>query len=101
MAIVNGSEQVVAVGFNCIPLDLTTEALEHLAPLTKKALIVYPNSGEIWDGIRKEWYGNSAATAKLKSLAGEWQHIGARLIGGCCRMGFDDVKIIREACERT
>lgn len=23
--------------------------------LTKKAIIVYPNSGEVWDGIEKEW----------------------------------------------
>ncbi|GAM90896.1 hypothetical protein ANO11243_089420 [Dothideomycetidae sp. 11243] len=93
--LVEQCEQVVAVGFNCVPLDLAAEALEHLGSLTTKPLVIYPNSGERWDGAKKEWYGGAAASERLSGLACQWQASGARLIGGCCRMGYEDVSRIR------
>lgn len=95
--LVEECDQIVAVGFNCIPLDLALQALEHIKPLTSKPLVIYPNSGEQWDASKKAWYGGGAAAAQLKDLAKQWHSAGARLIGGCCRMGPDDIQIIQRA----
>lgn len=96
-ALVNDCDQIFAIGFNCIPLDLATDALNHLGKLTSKPLVIYPNSGEKWDGVKKVWYGGASAAERLPQLALEWQRLGARLIGGCCRMGFQDISMMRRA----
>lgn len=45
--------QVVALGINCIALENTTAALQHLHGLTALPLVVYPNSGEQYDAASK------------------------------------------------
>jgi homocysteine S-methyltransferase len=49
-----------------------------------KPVIVYPNSGEHWDARRGAWVGPSQWRA---GLAPRWIAAGARIIGGCCRVG--------------
>jgi homocysteine S-methyltransferase len=47
-------------------------------------VVVYPNSGELWDAGTRTWYGEPV------DFAGEvprWTAAGARLVGGCCRVG--------------
>ncbi|KAF2151330.1 homocysteine S-methyltransferase [Myriangium duriaei CBS 260.36] len=95
---VNSCDQIVAVGFNCIALELATGALSHLRQFSTKPLVVYPNSGEKWDGVKKEWYGKTGALKQLPHLASEWKQAGARLVGGCCRTGFEDITMIGQAC---
>ena len=46
--------------------------------------MAYPNSGERWDADARRWRGGSAFDA---GLATGWERSGARLIGGCCRVG--------------
>ena len=77
----NKSNNICAVGMNCAPpqfmdnlirkfskaskslnsvalpfifLVLTIYVMSYLQ-LTKKAIVVYPNSGEVWDGKAKKW----------------------------------------------
>lgn len=76
----NKSNNICAVGINCAPpqfmdnlirkfskasksfkqsialyfLVLTIYVMSYLQ-LTKKAIVVYPNSGEVWDGKAKKW----------------------------------------------
>lgn len=45
--------QVVAVGVNCVPQHLVGAALRCFSALTRKPLLVYPNSGEIYDARGK------------------------------------------------
>ncbi len=51
VAALKDNSQVVALGINCIALENTTAALKHLHSLTTLPLVVYPNSGEHYDGV--------------------------------------------------
>ncbi len=83
-AVVEDVENVVAVGVNCTPPRYVSRLLQSLAPVTGKALIVYPNSGESWDAEAGRWL-DDADYAGLAQPAREWYRLGARIIGGCCR----------------
>ncbi|KAL1640558.1 hypothetical protein SLS58_006753 [Diplodia intermedia] len=99
--LVRDSEQVVAVGVNCVPQDLVVEALRGLREgAGEKACLVYPNSGEVWDAEAKVWREGEATEGKaLEDRVREWWKEGARWIGGCCRMGPKDIKAIRDVVE--
>ncbi|MDI5974485.1 homocysteine S-methyltransferase [Streptomyces sp. SL13] len=76
--------EVVAVGVNCCtPLD-AGRAIPVARAATGKPVVVYPNSGEDWDPGQREWHGGSRFAP---SAARQWYVDGARLIGGCCRVG--------------
>jgi len=78
------SEAVAAVGINCTPPRFVSGLLESARGATEKAVAVYPNSGEIWDAPRQVWIPGEIS-APMEELAPEWQRLGARLLGGCCR----------------
>jgi homocysteine S-methyltransferase len=62
---------------------------------TRKPLLVYPNSGEQYDGLHKIWHGNPGASHFAEQARG-WHARGARLIGGCCRTGPDEIAALRQ-----
>jgi len=93
----NANDQIVALGVNCLPPGLATEALQNLARLTKKPLVVYPNSGEVYDASSKTWSYEGNQMTKIAELAPQWYELGARLIGGCCRTTPEDIQNIRRA----
>ncbi|QKH04917.1 homocysteine S-methyltransferase (plasmid) [Bacillus cereus] len=78
------SEQIVAIGINCVPVTVVTGAIQELRANTKKPIIVYPNSGETYNSETKTWHGHEQCNA-LDIRSEEWYQAGARLIGGCCR----------------
>jgi homocysteine S-methyltransferase len=80
--------EIVAVGVNCCAPDDVLAAVEMASEATGKPVIVYPNSGEQWDGERRTWIGASGWSA---DLASRWAAAGARIIGGCCRVRPDDI----------
>ena len=86
-ALARDVEEIIAVGINCIdPAD--ADALVCMASqATGKPVVVYPNSGERWDSVAHAW--NEAATFRPEAV-GEWISGGARLVGGCCRVGPAD-----------
>ena len=52
------SGRVVAIGVNCCNPDHVTPALTKMRSVTKTTpLVVYPNSGEVWDGEARVWRG--------------------------------------------
>lgn len=81
----------IAVGVNCVPLELVAPALEVLAAHTSLPLIAYPNSGETYDPVTKTWGPGVEGAATLAELAPRWRDSGARLIGGCCRTTPADI----------
>ncbi|MGW5422037.1 homocysteine S-methyltransferase [Streptomyces sp. NPDC003943] len=83
-----GNDQVVAVGVNCCDPDDAGAAAEIAAEVTGKPVVVYPNSGEQWDAGARGWRG--AATFD-PARTDRWRAAGARLIGGCCRVGPDAI----------
>ncbi|MFD3406191.1 homocysteine S-methyltransferase [Kribbella sp. NPDC058693] len=82
-------DQVVAVGINCCRPDDVLHAVETAISVTGKPAIAYPNSGESWDAIGRRWTGDGT---KLAVLASEWVGAGATYVGGCCRVGPDDIR---------
>ncbi|KAH7138119.1 Homocysteine S-methyltransferase [Dendryphion nanum] len=94
--LLEASEQVVAVGVNCVPEEMALGALEVLKGLTRSPLVVYPNSGETWNAEKREWEGERKSGERLAERVRDWWTAGARLIGGCCRTTPEDIKIIAE-----
>lgn len=90
-ALLDGHDQVLALGVNCIALDKTTEALETLHDLTTLPLVAYPNSGERYDAVAKNWTHGAGQCGSLESHLDDWLRAGARLIGGCCRTTPADI----------
>ncbi|MFB6896196.1 homocysteine S-methyltransferase [Streptomyces hydrogenans] len=87
-AVAAGNDQVVAVGVNCCEPAEAAGALTVAAEVTGKPGVVYPNSGERWDATARAWRGGTAfGPAEAPGLAAAWEAAGARLIGGCCRVG--------------
>ncbi|MER7621664.1 homocysteine S-methyltransferase [Streptomyces sp. NPDC126503] len=83
-AVAAGNEQVVAVGVNCCDPADAEEAVATAVAVTGKPAVAYPNSGERWDAAARGWRGDVAFDP---ALATTWAAAGARLIGGCCRVG--------------
>ncbi|MGV9562262.1 homocysteine S-methyltransferase [Streptomyces sp. NPDC003480] len=83
-ALAADADEVIAVGVNCCAPEDVDAAVETAARVTGKPVVVYPNSGERWDAGARAWDGRSTFTAT--QVAG-WRAAGARLIGGCCRVG--------------
>ncbi|MFD7537811.1 homocysteine S-methyltransferase [Streptomyces sp. NPDC059819] len=83
-AMVAGLDQVIAVGVNCCTPADADRAVPLAASVTGKPVVVYPNSGERWDAEGRRWAGGSTFDA---GRVGEWVASGARLVGGCCRVG--------------
>ncbi len=88
--------RIAAVGVNCTAPVFIPSLVEKIRGVTGLPVVVYPNSGEGWDAESKSWTGTAdpnhfAATGAL------WRDAGARLIGGCCRTGPEDIRQLREA----
>ncbi|UZJ33212.1 homocysteine S-methyltransferase [Streptomyces endophytica] len=81
-------DEVIAVGVNCCAPDDADRAVPLAARVTGKPVVVYPNSGERWDAEARAWCGIPEFAAGR--VAG-WVADGARLIGGCCRVGPDAI----------
>ncbi|WP_406327023.1 homocysteine S-methyltransferase [Streptomyces sp. NBC_01617] len=99
-ALAAGHERVVAVGVNCCDPADADRAVETAAEVTGKPVVAYPNSGERWDAEGRLWTGG--ATFDPGRVRG-WQAAGARLVGGCCRVGPASIAKLAEllAAERT
>ncbi|MBP2405670.1 homocysteine S-methyltransferase [Streptomyces syringium] len=87
-ALAADDEQVIAVGVNCCEPRDVDRAVEIAARTTGKPVVVYPNSGEEWDARARDWRGRAHFDPER---VGAWQAAGARLIGGCCRVGPDRI----------
>jgi homocysteine S-methyltransferase len=96
VAPLNDFAQVAAVGINCTAARFIMPLLRELRDCTDKPLLVYPNSGESFDAVRKCWHGD-ADPAAYAAAAAAWRREGARLIGGCCRTTPADIRAVRAA----
>ncbi|MFJ4620298.1 homocysteine S-methyltransferase [Streptomyces sp. NPDC088812] len=90
-ALAADAEEVIAVGVNCCAPEDVDGAIETAARVTGKPVVVYPNSGESWDARARAWNGRS--TFAPEEVLG-WRDTGARLIGGCCRVGPEAIASI-------
>lgn len=95
------SSKVVAVGTNCTPPRFGLGLIEAARKVTSKPIIIYPNSGESYDGNTKQWVPNPGISdCGFISYVDKWREAGASLIGGCCRTSPRTVVGIREAINK-
>lgn len=90
-ALAADADEVIAVGVNCCAPEDVEAAVATAVRVTGKPVVVYPNSGEAWDAQARAWRGRSTFTTE--QVLG-WRESGARLIGGCCRVGPNAVTSI-------
>ncbi|MEV1024828.1 homocysteine S-methyltransferase [Streptomyces sp. NPDC050264] len=90
--------EIVAVGINCCAPQDADRAVSLAARITGKPVVVYPNSGETWDAGARRWVGRS--TFGPERVAG-WRAEGARIIGGCCRIGTPAITDVARALSGT
>ena len=93
-AVPAGVPEVVAVGVNCCAPGDVLPAIAVAREVTRKPVIVYPNSGEEWDARRRAWAGRSRYRA---GQAQQWIAAGAKIAGGCCRVRPADITEIAQA----
>ncbi len=83
-ALAAASPQVIAVGVNCCDPADVLPALRAAAAVTAGPLLAYPNDGSVWNAATGTWHTPEApAPWPLQA----WRAAGARLVGGCCRIG--------------
>ncbi|MER7909791.1 homocysteine S-methyltransferase [Streptomyces sp. NPDC096068] len=92
-AVAAGNDRVVAVGVNCCDPADAGPAVETAVAVTGKPAVVYPNSGEHWDARARDWRGGAAFDP---GRATAWVRAGARLVGGCCRVGPSTITALAE-----
>ncbi|GAA2975825.1 homocysteine S-methyltransferase [Streptomyces drozdowiczii] len=79
-----GRDEVIAAGVNCCDPAEVEAAVRAAVEATGRPAVAYPNSGERWDATSGGWTGD--ATFDPGRVAA-WRAAGARLVGGCCRVG--------------
>jgi homocysteine S-methyltransferase len=90
--------EVVAVGVNCVDPGDVPGLLALATAASGKPGVAYPNRGERWDPERRAWTGPGRFTA---ADATGWVDAGARLVGGCCRVGPADIAAMAAALAST
>jgi homocysteine S-methyltransferase len=86
--------QVAAIGINCTSPLYIPSLIREIKKSTHKPIIVYPNSGEVYDPLSNTWQGETSCDAfGLQSKV--WHENGATLIGGCCRTTPDHIREIK------
>jgi homocysteine S-methyltransferase len=75
---------VFAVGVNCTDPRDVEQLVRIAAQRSGKPVVAYPNSGERWDAERRAWTGRAGFDP---ADVARWVEAGARLVGGCCRVG--------------
>ncbi|TFV91721.1 homocysteine S-methyltransferase [Blastococcus sp. CT_GayMR20] len=92
-ALVAGVPEVIAVGVNCTAPAAIGPTVTAAA-VAGKPIVVYPNSGEIWDAAARGWTGSPGISADDVPA---WVAAGARLVGGCCRVRPEHIAAIAAA----
>ena len=78
---------VLAVGGNCMPPQYVVPLVRKLrTAVPDKAILAYPNSGETYNVTDNSWSG-TVTPLDCALAASDWVAAGAKLVGGCCRMG--------------
>jgi len=93
----DGVDHVRAIGVNCTAPQHIGNLVEELRTATRKPIVVYPNSGERYDA-EHGWRGDATTWIEQAAL---WRDRGARLIGGCCRVGPDQIRALVSALSRA
>lgn len=82
--------RMAGVGINCTHPEHVRGMLRTLRAESGVPILVYPNSGEDYDPETKCWTGRHETNDWIEQCH-TWRAGGARVIGGCCRIGPDTI----------
>jgi homocysteine S-methyltransferase len=90
------------LGINCTNPFFVKDLLTLVPKNFPKMVIVYPNSGEIYEGQRQIWLSSETKQLTDKNeivlfeekMLNEWKERRANIIGGCCRTTPETIKAI-------
>ncbi|MEM7456066.1 MAG: homocysteine S-methyltransferase [Planctomycetota bacterium] len=88
------ADNIKAIGINCTSPAYILPLIEEIHAESQLPVLVYPNSGEIFDGETRSWTGQRDA-ADFGEAALKWHTTGASIIGGCCRTSPEHIRSIR------
>ena len=91
--ILSSIENISTIGINCFSPLLAEKAIKKLKKNSNKKILIYPNSGEIYNNKDKDWYGEKYFD---NSMIKKWLALSPDIIGGCCRVGFEDIQNMRK-----
>ena len=86
---VNKIDNILAFGVNCTSVKVIDGAVDKLIELSDKPLILYPNGGRKYDAVKKIWIDQQDAS--LVEAAVRWKDKGVKMIGGCCKVGLEEI----------
>ena len=90
--ILSDHPNIFAIGVNCTSPKYISGLVKAIKPKIKdKRIIVYPNSGDVYNAETKVW-SELSSSEQLLDQAKEWINLGVDIIGGCCRIGPKDIK---------
>ncbi len=89
-----GLGNLAGIGVNCTAPRHVASLLGSAGRASEAPLVAYPNSGETYDALAGAWVGLGAGAEWLEGVAG-WVRAGARVVGGCCRVGPDVIRDLR------
>ncbi|HET7900036.1 MAG TPA: homocysteine S-methyltransferase [Candidatus Nanopelagicales bacterium] len=92
---------LAAIGVNCTKP-------EHVAGLVSRIrstaptlpIVVYPNAGRVWDGVRSVWLGDGSDVLPEAAVA-SWFDAGVSLVGGCCGLGPQAITSVVDVAARV
>ena len=90
--LVSGKLGAIGVGINCTAPEFVTPLLSSAK--SRIPFVVYPNSGRTWNAQIKEWEGEPTSGFSEMQIF-EWKERGAKLIGGCCSVGPEEIAQMR------
>lgn len=92
ISLLNSLSSVFAVGVNCTKPRYITGLIRKIkTTCADKKIVVYPNSGDVYNPISKSWIRSSEPETYTKVIE-EWIKEGADIVGGCCQVGPDRIK---------
>ncbi|KAI8341522.1 homocysteine s-methyltransferase [Chlamydoabsidia padenii] len=93
-------DSVVAVGVNCTKLTYIPSLVTVLAKKqqqTGKAVVLYPDGGQIWDAEERSWRPGSKASPKLfcDIMTEAVEICGSNvMMGGCCGTELEHIRLL-------
>jgi homocysteine S-methyltransferase len=96
MTYLNKQEHINALGINCTAPQYIPMLIENIKSVSSKPIVVYPNGGSKYNPITKVWEKGELSPQEYAKLSHLWYTKGAKIIGGCCLTGPDEIQCIRK-----
>ena len=90
---------ILAIGVNCTAPEHISGLIQRIQEQSgEKKIVIYPNSGEVYDAESKTWSDTTVPVA-FRAMNKEWLRLGADIIGGCCRIGPNQIATLHKLLE--